>query len=208
MFGKQEKKLPDRPENKAALKTDNQTGLLVAVVGPSGSGKDSLINAAREHLKKYEKIIFPKRLITRQDQVGEDHIPISIEEFKALELQNAFFISWDAHNLHYAISLDVKESLEAGSTIILNLSRRTIGQVKENWPNTIVVNIKVDKEILLERLISRGREDSNAIKARLERQVDMPASQADYIIDNSGSLEHSANNFIEIIKSNSLNKFT
>ena len=52
--------------------------MLVLVVGPSGAGKDSLLNGAREAFRGDARIGFARRVITRPpDPYGENHEPVS-----------------------------------------------------------------------------------------------------------------------------------
>ena len=41
-------------------------GIMIAVVGPSGAGKDSLLNLARTHYRNDPRIGFVRRVITRR----------------------------------------------------------------------------------------------------------------------------------------------
>ncbi len=57
-------------------------GRLIYLMGPSGSGKDSLIEAARTPLLALGCEV-ARRIITRSAQaLGEDAIPVSREEFE------------------------------------------------------------------------------------------------------------------------------
>ena len=59
----------------------SKVGTLIFVVGPSGSGKDTLINGAKDLVRK-EKFTFITREITRSaDAGGEDHIEITRRDF-------------------------------------------------------------------------------------------------------------------------------
>ena len=48
-------------------------GGFVFVVGPSGAGKDSLIAYARGAFADNERVIFPRRVVTRPSSEFEDH---------------------------------------------------------------------------------------------------------------------------------------
>ncbi len=70
--------------------------MLVLVVGPSGAGKDSLLQTAREAFRCDPRIGFARRVITRPaDPDGENHEPVSEAEFTARD----FALSWSAHGL-------------------------------------------------------------------------------------------------------------
>ena len=70
--------------------------MLVLVVGPSGAGKDSLLNAARAAFADDPRIHFVRRVITRPaDPGGEDHEPVNEAGFAA----RSFALSWSAHGL-------------------------------------------------------------------------------------------------------------
>ena len=69
-------------------------GALVLVVGPSGSGKDTLIGLAREQLKADAQYVFPRRVITRIAQIdAEDHDTMDVADFERAEAAGQFALS-------------------------------------------------------------------------------------------------------------------
>ena len=59
-------------------------GCLIAIVGPSGSGKDSLLAAVREHYADNQDVKVVQRVITRPSDAGhEPHQYLSNEDFIA-----------------------------------------------------------------------------------------------------------------------------
>lgn len=178
----------------------SQTGTLLLVVGASGAGKDTLIHAAKQYFVNHNAVVFPRRLITRTDLIGEDHIPITFSDLKSLEKSQGLFLSWEAHGLYYGIPLCVKSKLENGNLVIINMSRRKISTVKRVWRNTRIIHVRVAPEILVQRLHKRGRETEASIKKRLARQVSLQPSQVDHVIDNNGGLDIAVKQFNLIIK--------
>ena len=78
-------------------------GRLIYLIGPSGSGKDSLLDAARTPLAERGCRIV-RRVITRSaEAVGEAAQGVSAEQFAELEAQGAFALSWHANGLSYGI---------------------------------------------------------------------------------------------------------
>ncbi len=59
------------------------TGTLFLIVGPSGAGKDTLLDGTRESLKGDNSFVFAKRVITRPASAGgEEHDAVDVEEFE------------------------------------------------------------------------------------------------------------------------------
>lgn len=167
---------------------------LVLVVGPSGAGKDTLIAAARDRLADDHRFVFPRRLVTREAVAAlEDHDTISWDDFR----NGAFALSWEAHGLGYALPLSIDDDLEAGRTVVANVSRRVISPAAKKYPDTVVLFITADPGVRARRLAARGRESDADIAARLAREVDgVPAGIRSVTIDNSTSLDKALATFL------------
>lgn len=144
----------------------------VAVVGPSGAGKDTVLGAARDALVDDERIRFVRRVITRPAGPGEDHEPTSSQDFADAERRGAFALTWRAHGLSYGIPRDVDEQLAAGSVVVANLSRAVVADARRRFARVAVVVITASPEVRLERIRARGREDLAAARARIARRGD------------------------------------
>jgi thymidine phosphorylase len=82
------------------MRRDLRVGILFFVVGPSGSGKDSLINGARTVLEPTNRYVFARRVITRPaGSPGEDHEPATEEDFERRFARGDLLISCNAHGL-------------------------------------------------------------------------------------------------------------
>lgn len=179
-------------------------GRLVLVVGPSGVGKDTLLDAARERLADDKQFCFPRRCITRPaGSVGEMHIPVRPEDFGQMARQGAFLLSWMAHNLGYGIPRHVLNEVEAGKTVIVNVSRSVIADACAllGQDNVRVISIRASSDALRKRLEARGREDTLDIERRLARasayQID-----GDHVVhvDNDADLETGITRFIDALE--------
>ncbi|MFU0507530.1 hypothetical protein [Pseudaminobacter sp. NGMCC 1.201702] len=96
-------------------------GLLIAVVGASGAGKDSLMTYARERLGADPAVLFVRRAITRPARIdAEDHDSLSVDAFLAAQASGAFAVAWEAHGLHYAIPATAHRHLAAGGVAVIN----------------------------------------------------------------------------------------
>ncbi|KQS72009.1 ribose-phosphate pyrophosphokinase [Rhizobium sp. Leaf371] len=180
------------------------TGAMIVVVGPSGAGKDSVIDYAMTRLKtRSTEVELVRRVITRaHDAGGEDHEAISPEAFCARAEQGAFAVHWEAHGLHYGIPAACHAKLKDGRTLVANGSRAVLEKFREAFPRVAVVNIVASPEVIAARLIARARESEAEIRQRLARQVpDMTSDPHLTTIDNSGPLEEAGERFAAFVLS-------
>lgn len=175
-------------------------GRLILVVGPSGAGKDSLIECARAALAGHPRFVFPRRIITRPSDPGsEDHATLSEAEFKRQRTAGAFFLNWDAHGLRYALPGSIADDLAAGRTVIANVSRAVIAAAREKHAATTVVVVTAPPAVLARRLAARGREDAADVEARLARAADQPSGPGVVTVMNDGALESAVERFLEVL---------
>ncbi len=163
-------------------------GRFIAVVGPSGVGKDSLIAglaAARPDLHVV------RRCITRAPGLGgEAYEALSEAAFEARRAAGAFCLSWEAHGLRYGLPGATVTVVAAGRDAVANLSRAALRQAAAVFPDLCVLNLTAAPETLARRLAARGREDVADIRARLARApLDLPAGLAVVDIANDGPIE-------------------
>jgi len=168
-------------------------GRLIYLIGPSGSGKDSLLDAAREPMAERGCRIV-RRVITRSAEAkGEAAQAVSVEQFLKMQDQGAFALSWFANGLHYGIPVEVDQWLAQGHDVLINGSRGHLPQARERYPDLLAVLLTVDQAVLRQRLLARGREAVEQIDERLARNAQF-ASQllandaAVFLLDNSGPL--------------------
>lgn len=177
------------------------SGTLFYVVGPSGVGKDSILNLLRA-AQGNEKIIFLHRYITRPANAGnENHIALTPLEFEKRKTAGLFAMSWESHGLSYGLGTELNDYLAKGYHVIMNGSRGYLPEALNLNPDLHVILIQADKTILAERLRARGRETEAEIQERLERaeafKVEAPKRT---IIENNGTLEEAVEQFISVLR--------
>lgn len=161
----------------------------VALAGPSGAGKDSLLDRVRADLAGDARFHFARRTITRPVQVGgEANEATSIEEFQSLEEAGAFILTWQAHGLRYGIRRD--EAPE-DRLVVISVSRAVLHEAARLRPLR-VVEVTAPRELLAERLSRRGRETADQIAARLDREMGLPEGLEVVTIRNDSTIEEGA----------------
>lgn len=163
------------------------TGRLIAIVGPSGVGKDSVMSAL---VKADQRLGLVKRVITRDQSLGgEDFEGVSEERFDALVQQGEFLHHWPAHGLFYGIPHTITADLENGSDLLVNLSRAVLPDMQRKVTNLVTILLNATPETLAKRLSVRGRETAADVQKRLERAAwPMPEGVSYTHINNDGEL--------------------
>jgi ribose 1,5-bisphosphokinase len=182
------------------------TGRLIYLMGPSGSGKDSLIDAARQALASRGCRV-ARRVITRSSEAAGEHADsVSPSEFERLRQDAAFAMSWEANGLSYGIPRQIDVWLAQGADVLVNGSRGHLAQARRRYPGLLPVLLRVDEAVLRQRLLARGREPLAQIDQRLARnRLFIHASQADVqLLDNSGALAHSVCSLLQLLERQSL----
>ncbi len=141
------------------------------VVGPSGAGKDTLINAARKGEAVVVSKLGARRVITRDAVLDvEDHDTLDPDQFDLRRRCGGFALDWEAHGLRYAVPASIDAAMMVGRVAVANVSRAVIAQATEKYPQCHVLLITATPEARAERLAQRGRESEAEIAARLARE--------------------------------------
>ncbi len=150
--------------------TAESAGRLVLVVGPSGVGKDTLLDGARAALAGDAGVVFARREITRPAEAGgEDHTPVEMAAFQARAAAGGYLLSWEANGHGYGLPRALQIDLAAGRTVVANASRAALAEARTLFPGMRVVSITAAPETVAVRLAGRGRETAAEIAARLAR---------------------------------------
>jgi len=165
------------------------TGRLIAVVGPSGVGKDSVMRGMADARPGLHRM---RRVITRPpDDPAEDFDAVDEVEFARRMAAGAFVLHWRAHGLSYGVPATLCESLEAGRDVLVNLSRGILCEAVRAFPSMVILRLSAPPSVLAARLHGRGRENAGDIAARLARDgAVMPPGIPVVDLCNDGPLDH------------------
>ncbi len=178
-------------------------GTMIVVVGPSGAGKDTLIDYVASRLSHRSDVHIVRRIITRDPNAGgETHESVTLDEFERRKVEGAFCVSWTAHGLHYGIPASATDAIAQGGVAIANGSRGALDQFAAVFPRLKIVNVVARSEILAARLSGRGRETVAEISQRLDRQgLDLCDGLDVITIDNSGEISVGGEALLALVES-------
>jgi phosphonate metabolism protein PhnN/1,5-bisphosphokinase (PRPP-forming) len=169
-------------------------------MGPSGAGKDTLIDGARTKLNGNPRYSFPRRIVTRRAGPGEDHDEIDAKGFADLRTKGGLALAWSAHGLSYGLPASIETDLAAGRHVIANVSRGVTVQAQHRFSPLGFILVTAPLTVLLQRIEGRGRETLHEIAERM-RTAGTPESIAGRAITvvNDGTIEAGVEAFLGAI---------
>ncbi|MDE1925033.1 MAG: guanylate kinase [Patescibacteria group bacterium] len=188
-----------------------QQGKLILIVGPSGSGKGTLVAFLRE---QYPELVFPISCTTRVPRPGEEngsgkkYHHLSKEAF-AQDIAEGKFLEWAQYGENYygTPKAEVMDALAAGKNILHELEMQGAEQLRAKVPHEQLVIIFIDAgpwEELKRRIIERGHMQDEELQKREARYIKEITfkQEADFIIDNrNGKLDEAKARLKEIVNS-------
>jgi ribose 1,5-bisphosphokinase len=145
---------------------------LIYVMGPSGAGKDSLLDWLKSKLPPQSPIHFAKRTIDRPLQaLGEQHESVDDQSFEHLLKEKSFAMHWLANGRQYGVRHGELAPLRQKRWLLVNGSRAYLPEALRLFDGLTVLHISASADILRARLLARQRETPEAVEARVQRAV-------------------------------------
>lgn len=149
-----------------------EKGILVVVSGPSGAGKDSIINEVikQNKVNAWVSISMTSRPVRGEEKNGKEYFFVTREEFED-NIKKGNFLEYAEYNgNYYGTPKDkIEEYLNKGIDVILIIEIQGALQIKELIPDALFIFIMPPSmEELKTRLINRGTDSHDKIISRFK----------------------------------------
>ncbi len=185
--------------------------LLIIISGPSGVGKDTIIDALKRRERdagregdRHYVVTCTTRPPRNGEADGVDYHFLSREEFLRMYAERGFLEANEVHgNWYGSPRAQVRDALVAGRDVILKIDVQGAQVVKEQVTEALLIFvIPPTLETLFDRLRARATETAEQLEVRQRDAAVELARQHDYdhvVTNETGQVERTASRIDEII---------
>jgi guanylate kinase len=173
----------------ASLYKFEQPPMMVVISGPSGAGKDVLIEEMRQRGLPFHFVVTATTRPKRPDEVdGEDYIFVSMSDFAdMIERQQLLEYAMVYGDYKGIPKQQVRDALSSGKDVIMRLDVQGAATVRRLAPEAILIFLTAaSEEELVRRLRERKTESTEQLKIRIatSRQEMKRMNEFDYVVVN------------------------
>jgi len=147
--------------------------MIVVLSAPSGTGKTTLVNILREIVPELVvSVSYTTRKPRQDERNGIDYHFISRRAFKAL-IRRGFFAEWACvYGNYYGTSKSfLEKNLSAGNKILLTIDTQGGLQIKNAYPDALLIGILPPSQKEQGRRLARRGEDTKEMEKRLQESA-------------------------------------
>lgn len=167
-------------------------GMLVVLSGPSGAGKDTILDKLKESTFTFDKTISATTRAMRDgEKDGVDYFFIDKTTFEE-KIENGEFLEYTVYSGNYygTLKTEVERLVDKGGCILLKIEVEGAGNIRKAIPDALSVFIVPPSiEELERRLRGRNTETEESIQKRLKEAIKelARADEYDYIVINDNA---------------------
>ncbi len=179
--------------------------LLIVISGPSGVGKDSIVEKLQERAYPFHFVVTATSRPPRAGEVhGVDYFFVSEAEFQELIRQNELLEHAMVYGQYKGIpKQQVRQALASGKDVVMRLDVQGAATVKRMVPEAILIFVSAASEAeLYARLRRRQTEAEEQLRYRMHvaREEMRRIGEFDYVIVNrEGELNDAVDQVLHII---------
>jgi guanylate kinase len=179
--------------NKADPFHREEPPLLIVITGPSGAGKDSVVQRMKERGFPFHFVVTAADRDPRPGEIhGRDYFFYSTKEFERMIARGELLENACVYGQHKGIpKVHVREALASGQDVVMRVDVQGATTIKGLIPSAIVVFLTCEsEEELIVRLRLRRTESEDALQHRLDTSREEMAliPGFDYVVVNRRDL--------------------
>lgn len=183
----------------------NKKGILIIFSGPSGVGKDTVLEVVLDKNRELQKSISLTTREIRENEIdGKDYYFVSKSNFdKMVDNNEVLEFAKYGESFYGTPKAPIDKWLDEGKTIILKIEVQGAKKIKELYPEAVGIFIMPPSmEELERRLRLRGSED----EADIQRRLDIAKSEMERRVDYdfqviNDNVDRASNEVLEIVNS-------
>lgn len=181
------------------------TPLVIVISGPSGVGKDTVIQCMKERSLPFHFVVTAATRLQREEEVdGRDYFFVSHDEFARMIEHDELLEYAIVYNDYKGIpKSQVRAALASGKDVVMRLDVQGAATVRRLCPGALLVFLTArDEEELVNRLRKRKTETPEGLALRIAtaRQELKRLNEFDYVIENrENQLDDTVDTILAII---------
>lgn len=183
----------------------NPEPLLIVISGPSGVGKDTVIDRMKERHIPVHFVVTATTRPPRKDEIhGEDYFFISADEFAAMIDQDELLEYAIVYKDYKGIPKEqVRQALSSGKDVVMRVDVQGAAKIRELNPEAVLIFLTTrDEDEMVNRLRIRKSETPEGLNLRIAmaRQELKRINEYDYVVVNrDGELDETVDTIAAII---------
>lgn len=179
--------------------------VLVVISGPSGVGKDTLLQKLQEFGYEFCFVVTMTTRPPRPTEVhGKDYIFVSKDEFAGLMMKDELLEHSVVYGDYKGIPKDqVRRALASGKDVLMRIDVQGAAKVRKIVPNAVTIFLATENEDeLIKRLSERKTETSDGLAIRIAttREEMKRVGEFDYVVINrEGQQDEAVKQILSII---------
>jgi len=163
--------------------------LLVVVSGPSGVGKDTLLQRLKDHGYDFAFVVTMTTRLKRENEVeGKDYFFVSMAQFTQMIEANEFLEYSKVYGEYKGIpKAQVQHAWDSGKDVLMRIDVQGAAKVRVIVQEAVTIFLAPEsEEELVRRLVERHTETSQALQRRLATARDEMTRlrEFDYVVVN------------------------
>ncbi len=180
--------------------------LLIVLSGPSGAGKDSVLNRLRELGRPFHFTVTATTRVRREGELeGRDYYFLAHDEFAALRDRGGLLEYASVYGMMYGVPKEpVLDALRRGQDVIMRTNVEGARSIRALAPGAVLIFVTAASTGDLEQRLRARRTESEAeIERRLAEVREEMATLQDFdylVVNREGALNESVETVLAVIR--------